>query len=115
MEEAAKDIIVRYETLFKQMWSESAKYLGILSTNLLVERVVWELSQEYPAIQLLKYGPDGISCAPMLANEEKSFNDLEEMFMSFIARYVSILAKLLGQERAEEIRKKIITESGDAC
>jgi len=115
LEEAAKDIIVRYETLLKEMWAESAKYLGALSTNLLVERVVWELSQEYPAVQLLKYGSDGISCDPMLANEEKSFNDLEEMFMKFVTRYVSILAKLLGHERAEEIRKKIITEFGGAC
>ncbi len=115
MEEAAKDIIVRYETLLKEMWSESAKYLGTLSTNLLVERVVWELSQEYPAVRLLKYGPEGISCAPMQVNEEKSFNDLEEMFMRFVTRYVSILAKLLGHERAEEIRKKIITEFGGAC
>ena len=115
MGETAKDVIVRYETLLKEMWSESAKYLGILSTNLLVERVVWELSQEYPAVQLLKYGPDGISCAQILTSVEKDFNDVEEMFMRFITRYVSILAKLLGHERAEEIRKKIVTVSGGTC
>ncbi|MCG0278893.1 MAG: hypothetical protein L5656_10285 [Thermanaeromonas sp.] len=114
MGEVTKDVIVRYETLLKEMWSESAKYLGILSTNLLVERVIWELSQEYPAIQLLKYGPEGISCTQILTSVEKGFNDLEEMFMKFITRYVSILAKLLGHERAEEIRKKIITEFGGA-
>lgn len=112
MAEADRDVVVRYERLLKEVWSESTKYLGVLTTNLLVERVVWELSQEYPVMQLLKYGPDGISCAEILAGVEKAFNDqdtgnLEEMFMSFITRYVSILAKLLGQERAEEIRKKI--------
>lgn len=115
MAESAREVIVRYETLLKEMWSESAKYLGILSTNLLVERVVWELSQDYPVVQLLKYGPEGISCAQILASVEKDSNDLEEMFMRFIARYVSILAKLLGHERAEQIRKKIVAEFGGAC
>ncbi len=114
MAEASMNIIVRYETLLKEMWSESAKYLGILSTNLLVERVVWELSQDYPAVQLLEYGPDGISCSQISASVENGASDLEEMFMRFITRYVSILAKLLGHERAEEIRKKITAELGNA-
>jgi len=103
--------IERYGTLLREMWAASAKYLGTHSVNLLVERVVWEVSQEYREIELLQYDQNGISCARIAASLEKNPDlPIEDMFMKFIARYVEILAKLLGHERTEEIRKRLKEE-----
>ncbi|MDK2836618.1 MAG: hypothetical protein PWP21_1395, partial [Thermosediminibacterales bacterium] len=55
--------IERYETLLREMWTASEKYLGTFSVKLLVERVVWDLSAEYREIELLHYDEGRISCA----------------------------------------------------
>ncbi|WP_051276083.1 hypothetical protein [Desulfovirgula thermocuniculi] len=108
MSDAIGNRIKRYETLLKEMWAASAKYLGAFSVSLLMERVVWEVSLEYKEIELLQYDQDGVSCARIAARlEENPELPVEDMFMKFIARYVEILAKLLGYERAEEIRKRL--------
>ncbi|RPF49657.1 hypothetical protein EDD75_0477 [Thermodesulfitimonas autotrophica] len=106
--ETIGDRIKHYEALLREMWAASAKYLGAFSVNLLVERVVWEVSLEYKEIELLQYDQNGVSCAKIAARlEENPDLPVEDMFVKFIARYVEILAKLLGHERAEEIRKKL--------
>ncbi|SHI89576.1 hypothetical protein [Desulfofundulus thermosubterraneus] len=115
MSEIIEKRIGRYETLLKEMWAASSKYLGTFSVNLLVERVVWEVSLEYKEIELLQYDQNGISCAKMAAKlEENPDLPVEDMFIKFITRYVEILARLLGHERAEEIKKKLDEEfAGD--
>lgn len=111
MHEIIKKQIERYETLLREMWAASAKYLGMLSVNLLVERVVWEVSLEYPEMELLHYGQDGISCARIAARLEENPNlPIEDMFMKFITKYVAILARLIGHERTEEIKKRLKEE-----
>ncbi|MBO8128878.1 MAG: hypothetical protein H0Z39_06735 [Peptococcaceae bacterium] len=111
MSEIVEKQVERYENLLREMWTASAKYLGILSANLLVERVVWEVSMEYQEIELLQYDQNGISCARIAASlEENPDLPVEDMFMKFITRYVAILAKLLGHERTEEIRKRLKEE-----
>lgn len=103
--------IERYETLLREMWTESAKYLGTFSVNLLVERVVWELSLEHKEIELLQYDQDGITCAGIAASLKKN-PDLpsDDMFVKFIIRYLEILARLLGHEKTEKIAKRLKEE-----
>lgn len=111
MTEIVEKQIQRYEKLLREMWDASAKYLGTLSANLLVERVVWEVSLEYQEIELLQHDQNGISCARLIASLEENPNiPVEDMFMKFITRYVAILAKLLGHERTEEIRARLSEE-----
>ncbi|MEW6064781.1 MAG: hypothetical protein AB1538_06285 [Bacillota bacterium] len=112
MSEFKKERIEHYETLLREIWITSAKYLGMVSVNLLLERVVWEVSLEHKEIELLQYDQNGISCAKIAAClEENSDLPVEDMFMKFITRYVAILAKLLGHERAEEIKNKLKEEA----
>lgn len=92
--------IERYETMLREMWTASAKYLGAFSVNLLVERVVWEVSMEYKEIELLQYDENGISCAGIAASLKKNPDSpVDDMFTKFITRYVEILARLLGHEK----------------
>lgn len=114
MSEIIKKQIERYETLLREMWAASAKYLGMHSVNLLMERVVWEVSLKYQEIELLQYDENGISCARIAASLEKNPDlPVEDMFMEFITRYVAVLAKLLGHERAVEIKNKLKEEFTD--
>jgi len=111
MSEFKKERIEQYETMLREMWTASAKYLGAFSVNLLVERVVWEVSMEYKEIELLQYDENGISCAGIAAGLKKNPDSpVDDMFTKFITRYVAILAKLLGHERAEEIKNKLKEE-----
>lgn len=111
MSECKKERIEQYETLLREIWITSAKYLGVVSVNLLIERVVWEVSLEYKEIELLQYDQNGVSCAGIAAGlEENPDLPVEDMFRKFISRYVAILAKLLGHERAEEIKKRLKEE-----
>lgn len=100
-----------YEKLLKEVLTASEKYLGMVSVKLLVERVVWDLSKEFRDIELLSYDENGISLENFLANQESISDQLiDEMFTKFISHYVEILAKLIGQEQAEKIIKKLSLE-----
>ncbi|HHV61412.1 MAG TPA: hypothetical protein GXX51_02060 [Firmicutes bacterium] len=113
MSEPIENQIERYETLLREMWTASAKYLGMFSVKLLVERVVWELSLEYREIELLEYDQDGISCARIAASLKKNPDlPVDDMFAKFTTRYLKILARLLGHEKTEKIAKKLNEEFG---
>ncbi|MDN5301348.1 MAG: hypothetical protein PWQ60_862 [Thermoanaerobacteraceae bacterium] len=106
--------IERYETLLREMWAASEKYLGAFSVKLLVERVVWDISTEYREIELLHYDEGRISCAEMAASMKENPNlPVDDMFMKFITRYVEILARLIGCEKADKIAKKLKEEFGN--
>ncbi|WP_271629221.1 hypothetical protein [Caldicellulosiruptor sp. DIB 104C] len=51
MYDVVEEKIKQYEKLLIEMWTASEKYLGRTSVQLLVERVVWELSAEYKEIE----------------------------------------------------------------
>lgn len=106
--------IERYETLLREMWTASEKYLGTFSVKLLVERVVWDLSTEYREIELLHYDEGRISCAEIAVSMKKNPNlPVDDMFMKFITRYVEILARLIGHEKTEKIVNKLNEEFGN--
>jgi hypothetical protein len=93
------------------MWTASEKYLGTFSVKLLVERVVWDLSAEYREIELLQYDEGNISCAEIAASMKKNPNlPADDMFRKFVARYVEILARLIGREKTDKIAKKLNEE-----
>jgi len=113
MSEIIEKQIERYETLLREMWTASAKYLGTFSVSLLVERVVWEVSLEYREIELLQYDQNGISCARIAASLKKNPDlPVDDMFVKFINRYLEILARLLGHEKTEKIKKRLNEEFG---
>lgn len=114
MNDLVEKKIERYETLLREIWAASERYLGAFSVKLLVERVVWDLSTEYREIELLHYGEDEISCAEIAASLKENPNlPVDDMFMKFITRYVEILARLIGHEKTEKIAKKLDEEFGD--
>ncbi|MEW5920517.1 MAG: hypothetical protein AB1796_06095 [Bacillota bacterium] len=111
--ELIENQVERYETMLREMWTASAKYLGAFSVNLLVERVVWDVSMEYKEIELLQYDENGISCAGIAASLKKNPDSpVDDMFTKFIARYVEILARLIGHEKTEIIKRRLNEEFG---
>lgn len=111
MSTPAEEKISRYESLLQEMWTTSAQYLGAFSVKLLVERVAWEISQNYKEMELLYFDENGISCAE-IANAVKINPDIpiDDMFMKFISKYVEILARLLGYEQTNKIARKLKEE-----
>lgn len=113
MGEIIEKQIEHYETMLREMWAASAKYLGAFSVNLLVQRVVWEVAMEHKEIELLQYDENGISCAGIAASLKKNPDfPVDDMFTKFITRYVEILARLLGHEKIEIIKKRLNEEFG---
>jgi len=109
-----KKKIERYETLLKEIWTASEKYLGTFSVKLLMERVVWDVSAEYREIELLQCNEDRISCAEIAASLKENPNlPVDDMFMKFITRYVEILARLIGCEKTDKIVEKLKEEFGN--
>jgi hypothetical protein len=108
--------VKRYENLLNEMCTVSEKYLGRASVQLLVERVVWDLSPEYKEIELLHFDENGISCKEILTTLKKNPDfPVDEMFMKFITSYVEILSRLIGSENAEKIMKILREEMKDVC
>ncbi|WPX08699.1 hypothetical protein [Anaerocellum danielii] len=98
--------VKRYEDLLNEIWTASEKYLGRATVQLLVERVVWELSGEYKETELLQFNENGISCKELLTALKENLNfPVDEMFAKFVTSYVEILSRLIGSENAEKIMK----------
>ncbi len=103
--------IRHYEGLLKEMLKVSEKYLGIISVKLLVERVLWDISQEYKEIGLLHYDEGGLSVEALAKTLEKLPDfPVDEMFKKFFTRYVEVMAKLIGKEQAEKIAEQLSKE-----
>ncbi len=106
-----KDLIEKikhYEELLVEVLNASQKYLGVISVKLLLERVLWDISQEYKEITLIHYDERGLSIEA-LAKTLENLPDfpVDEMFKKFFSRYVEILAKLIGKKQAEKIAEQL--------
>lgn len=100
-----------YESLLGEMWTASAKYLGAFSVNLLVERVVWEVAQEYREIELLQFDQDGISLSELAAYLKKNPDfPVDDMFKKFFSMFFEILVRLIGYEKTEKIKNEMNEE-----
>ncbi|MCD6156200.1 MAG: hypothetical protein J7J32_04080 [Candidatus Atribacteria bacterium] len=106
--------IKQYEELLKETLKASEKYLGIISVKLLVERVKWDVSKEYREIEYLQYSEEGLSLQALVDNLKNTSDfPVNEMFKKFLARYVEILAKLVGEKEVKNIVKKLPVEELD--
>lgn len=105
--------ITHYEQLLNGIWSSSIKYLGAFSVQLLIERVVFDVAAEYREIELMRWNEKGISCNEIAeALKDRPDFPIDDMFTRFITKYVEILAKLVGSEKAEKILERIKSELG---
>jgi len=103
--------IRHYEALLKEVVKASEKYLGISSVKLLIERVIWDVSQEYKEIELIHYDEgelfvDGLA----KALENQPDFPIDEMFKRLFSRYVEVMAKLIGKEQAQKIAEQLSKE-----
>lgn len=104
MEEKVK----RYEKLINEMVNVSEKYLGSFSVRLLFERIIWELSMEYKEMEMIHYGENGVVLEGIMDSLKLNTDiPIDDMFGALISKYVEILAKLIGRESVEKIKKMI--------
>lgn len=113
----AEDLIAKIkqqEELLTEVLKASEKYLGTISVKLLVERVKWDVSREFREIEYLQYSEEGLSLQA-LVDHLKDTPDfpVNEMFKKFLARYVEILSKLVGEKEAKNIVKGVPLEELD--
>lgn len=113
----AEDLIAKIkqqEELLTEVLKASEKYLGTISVKLLVERVKWDVSREFREIEYLQYSEEGLSLQA-LVDHLKDTPDfpVNEMFKKFLARYVEILSKLVGEKEAKNIVKDVPLEELD--
>ncbi len=113
MNEKIGALLQKYERLLGDIWVVSMRYLGFFAVKLLVERVIWDVSKEYPEIGLLVFDENGISFKRVRDELGEAENlPFEKMFDRFITRYVEILAKLIGKDKVEEIERELSEEGG---
>jgi hypothetical protein len=106
--EKIEAVLQKYERLLGDIWAVSMRYLGFFAVKLLVERVIWDVSKEYPEIGFLVFDESGISFKRVREKLGEAENlPLEKMFDRFITRYIEILAKLIGKDKVEEIEKEL--------
>lgn len=100
-----------YETRLVDLWDKMVRTIGIHTTNVLVERAIWEASLNYPELELIKHNDQGFSLEAL----EKSYADRPEKevadaFGALTSELLLIMARLLGKEMAQKVAEELETK-----
>ncbi len=105
-------IIDLYNDLAEQIWNKIVPLLGVHTVMVLVQRALWMSKQKYFDAGAIKVDESGIFFNDLSGMETE---DLKNILEDFFSSLVCILARLVGEEIATKITRKIdfVTEEGE--
>jgi len=105
-------IIDLYNDLAEQIWNKIVPLLGVHTVMVLVQRALWMTKQKYFDAGAIKVDESGIFFNDLAGMDAE---DLKKILEDFFSSLVCILARLVGEEIANKITRKIDfeTEKGE--
>ncbi len=97
-----------YEQILSGIWEETAKYLGVFTVKLLVDRVIYDLSPELPEVEILECDETGFDFEKIrkFLRDNPDF-DFGELVSKFTTKYVGIIAKLVDPKTLQNLKEKL--------
>lgn len=96
-----------HEARLTALWEQLVHTLGVHSINVLLDRAIWQVAQQYPAMSKIQYSDQGISFAGL---EEEEMDYADDAFNVLYDQMMLILARLLGQDMARRLLDNLQAE-----
>lgn len=82
------------------LWEQLVHTLGVHSVNVLLDRAIWHVAQQYPALNNIQHNDQGLSFDGL---EDKQIDYADDAFNALYDQMMLVLARLLGQDMARRL------------
>lgn len=89
------------------LWERLVHTLGVHTVNVLLDRAIWQVAQQYPALARIQWSDQGLSFTELAG---RPLDSADEAFGALYDEMLMILARLLGREMAQRLVAELNTE-----
>jgi hypothetical protein len=89
------------------LWERMVQTLGVYTVNVLLDRAIWQVSQQYPDLTQIQYGNTGISFAALA---DVSPQPPGAAYEALYDEMLLIMARLLGRDMARRLIDELTPE-----
>ncbi len=89
------------------LWEQLVHTLGVHSVNVLLDRAIWHVAQQYPALKDIQHNDQGLSFAGL---EGQQIDCADDAFNALYDHMMLVLARLLGQDMARRLLDDLLAE-----
>ena len=95
------------------LWERLVRLLGIHTVNVLMERAIWEIAPRHDVVALIGHSDSGLRFEDVnLRYADAPGADIEQAFGDLTTEMLMILARLLGQQIAEQLGQELAALAG---
>lgn len=97
-----------YEARLNGLWDKMVRAIGIHTVNVLMERAIFQASQEHPELALIERTDQGLQYGALeAAFKDRPEQEVADAFSDLTSELLLILARLLGTEMAERLAAEL--------
>ena len=102
------EVLLIYEDLLQAVWDRILPTLGRVTTIAIMERAVVLTKEDYPIIEKLEVGANGVLLERLKESIEESEPDMiREALKELVAEFIDILALLTGDILVKQVIEEI--------
>lgn len=103
-----QDKFAPHEARLRGLWDNLMRTVGVHTLSVLMERAIFEASQKYPELDLIKRTDDGLEFDALeRAYADRPEREVADAFNELASQLLLILARLLGKEMARELEREL--------
>lgn len=108
-----EDKVGPYAQRLVDLWERMVRTIGIHTVNVLLDRAIWEVSQQHPELALIEHNDNGLSFEALSKSlAAKSEGEIAAAFGDLNTELMLILARLLGKEMAQRLEEELQARAG---
>ncbi|NTU80658.1 MAG: hypothetical protein HGA45_14995 [Chloroflexales bacterium] len=93
------------------LWERMVQTLGVYTVNVLLDRAIWHVAQQYPELARIQYGDDGLSFEALVSTSPLP---AEGAYEALYDEMLLIMARLLGKDMARRLIDELKPEEPSA-
>jgi len=103
-----EEVLVIYDELLQTIWDRILPTLGRVTTMAIVERAIILTKENYPIIEQVKVGPDGLVLQKLReVIDESELDTIRKALKELVADLIDILALLTGDILVKQLIQEI--------
>ncbi|MCU0490351.1 MAG: hypothetical protein MUD01_01990 [Chloroflexaceae bacterium] len=93
-------LLEKQQVRLESLWNQMVHTLGIHTVRVLLDRAIWQASQEHPGLSNLRYTDQGFTFTSVANLPPR---ELEQAVNALHDEMLLIMARLLGQDMAKRL------------
>lgn len=101
-----ESLLARRQLQLTSLWERLVRTLGVHTIKVLVDRAIWQTSQQHPILAHLQYNNNGLNLDALAGQAP---DELDQALTALQDEVMLIMARLLGQDMAHRLLDELQT------